>query len=119
MSWTLTTSGAAIVKSGANHSTALDTEGAGILQDWSDQVEATLSALTRYDWISNYATLTPILREILGDTASDMIATKIINYDMSGYTSRSEAQTMLDVIRDNLVRNLEALKDTTIREKIE
>ena len=27
---------------------------------------------------------------------------KIINYDMSGYTSRVEAQTMLDVLKDNI-----------------
>ena len=41
---------------------------------------------------------------------------KIINYDMSGYTSRQEASQMLNVLHDNFSRNLAMLKDDNVKE---
>lgn len=111
MSWTLTTSGACIAKAGLNANVS-----GALLQRWSDEAEGSLSTIGRYDWVANYGTIGANFKPILDDAASDMVAMKIINYDMSGFTSRLEAQTMLDVIRDNLVRNLDALKDDKNRE---
>ena len=111
MSWTLTTSGAAIRKAGAGMNTIFNqASGATILQNWSDQAESSISASTRRDWVGLSASTLTNFKAVLDDCASDIIALKIINYDMVGYTSRVEAQTMLDVIRDNYVRNLEILK---------
>ena len=43
-------------------------------------------------------------------TAS-LVAIDAINYDMSGYTSRAEAQTMLDVLHDIVTKNTKTLKN--------
>ena len=95
MAWTLTTSGSAIYKAGANASAIAIASGSMLLK-WSDEVEGLINARTRHDWIATPAT-TNFLGS-LSNLASDLIAIRIINYDMSGYTSRSEAQTMLDVL---------------------
>ena len=42
---------------------------------------------------------------MLSDIASSYVAKEMINYDMSGYTSREEAQTMLDV-NDDVIRSI-------------
>lgn len=116
MSWTLTTSGAAISKAGANASSI--TSSGAVIAAWSDQAEGSLNSITRKDWIADYAAVGTNFKPILSDIVSDMVAMRIINYDMSGYTSRTEAQTMLDVIRDNINRNLETLKDEKNKEKM-
>ena len=95
MSWTLCTSGAAINKAGVNSNISGAT-----LAGYSDEVESSLCLKTRYDWIANYATITANFKPVLADVCSDLIAIKIINYDQSGFL-KGEAQTMLDVLKDN------------------
>lgn len=111
MSWLFCLSGAAVSKAGANASTTA-TANATIMNKWSDDVEAQICALSRFDWIGNYSTYSGSnFINILSDTESDGVAMRIINYDMSGYTSRAEAQTMLNVLRDNFQRNIDFLKE--------
>ena len=106
MAWTLTTSGACISKAGANA-----TISSAALVIWSNQAESTLSAITRKDWVADYSTVTANFKQVLSDVVSDMVGMRIISYDMSGYTSRTEAETMLDVLRDNITRNIEVLRE--------
>jgi len=110
MAWTLCTSGAAVAKAGVNANSTIILSGA-VLAEWSNECEGALNTITRKDWISAYSGLAANHKNILNDTCSDMIALKIVNYDMNGYTSRLEAQTILDVLRDNMVRNIEVIKD--------
>jgi hypothetical protein len=117
MSWTLSISGAAIDKAGANASTAVTLSGA-VLDRWSDMAEATLSTITRYDWVANYSSVKTNFKQILSDVVSDMVAMKIIAFDMSGYTSRMEATTMLDVLKDNITKNIEVLRDDKNKEGV-
>ena len=117
MSWTLSLSGAAITKAGINANSIIVLSGAALCR-WSDQAEGVLNTATRYDWVANYTTVGINFKPILDDVISDMVAMKIINYDMSGYTSRLEATTMLDVLKDNMSRNMEILKDDKNREKM-
>ena len=109
MSWALCTSGAALYKAGANASSTVTASGA-ILDEFSDMAEATVCAVTRKDWVADIALQTANFKPVLADVTSDLIAMKIINYDMSGFTSRIEVQTMLDVLKDNSTRTLEVLK---------
>ena len=111
MAWTLTTSGAALSKAGANA-----TISSAALIIWSNQAEATLSTITRKDWVADYANVTANFKNILSDVVSDMIAMNIVKWDMSGYTSRTEAETILDVLRDNIARNVEILRDVKYQE---
>lgn len=60
--------------------------------------EAQLSASARYDWVTNYASVSAIGKEILRDAASSYAAVQVINYDMSGFTSRQEALVMLNIL---------------------
>lgn len=117
MSWTFTTSGAAIAKAGygANAVVILNST---ILNKWCEQAEGALATNTRYDWVANSGAIGTNFKPILDDTISDMIAMKIINYDMGGYTSRSEAQTMLDVLNDNKNKNIAVLKEEKSKEKM-
>jgi len=110
MSWTLTTSGAAIVKAGANKSGVITLSGAELAK-WSDNAEGYIVATTRRDWVTDYASLSTEIKNILDDIASSHIAKQIISYDMSGYTSRFEATTMLDVQDDIIQRGINILKD--------
>lgn len=116
-SWNLCTSGQAIQKAGVNANADIIISGQALAL-WSQESEAALSAITRKDWVADYPSVKTNFKQVLADAVSDMIALKIIGYDMSGYTSRLEVQTLLDLIRDNLMRNLDALKDQKNQEKM-
>jgi len=117
MSWTLCTSEAAVYKAGAGANSAV-TASHLILAEWSDEVEASINMRTRKDWVAGYAGVGANFKAILADVSSDMIGMKIITYDMSGYTSRLEAQTMLDVARDNINTNIKFLDKDEYKEKM-
>ena len=53
---------------------------------------------TRYDWVTNYASVSDIGKEILREAVSCYAAIAVINYDMSGFTSRQEALTMVNIL---------------------
>lgn len=115
MGFNFTTSGAIIAKAGLNANSTATLSGV-MLSKWNDQAEAVINTTTRKDWTTNYSSIKTNFKGILDDIASDMVAMRIINYDMSVFTSRTEAQTMLDVLRDNISRNLEVLKDQKVQE---
>ena len=115
MSWTLTISAAALAKAGANFNPAVS---GALLDKFSDQTEGKINAITRRDWIGLSASTLTNFKGILDECASSDIAIKIINYDMSGYTSRTEAQTMLDVNRDIFKECIAAINDEKVKEKM-
>lgn len=110
MAWTLCTSGSAISRAGVNANSTIVASGS-TLAAWSNEVEGAIAGLTRRDWVTQFASLSGSVQYLLGDTAASMIAKLIIQYDMSGYTSRAEAQTMLNVLDDLVVKNLSKLED--------
>lgn len=96
-------------KAGANASTTANVE--AYINDFMTQAEAAINAMTRYNWSDAYASLNVDVKGILKETASNLAAMYIIQYDMSGFTSRFEAETMLDVLRDGFTRNISLLRD--------
>jgi hypothetical protein len=74
-------------------------------------VESVINAVTHRNWSTAYATLNSNVKYILMQTAAVRCAMIVIMNDLSGFTSRSEAETMLDVLRDIYVMNIEILKD--------
>ena len=115
MSFNLTTSGAIIDKAGAYVNSTAVASGA-LLSLYCDMAEATLCGKTRYDWVANIESVGTNFKPMLSDVVSDLAATKLINYDMSGYTSRTEAQTMLDVLSDNANSIIKDLREMNIKE---
>ena len=109
MSWTMCTSGAAIAKAGANANSDVKASGA-VMDRWSDEAEATVNVLTRKDYVADYPSSANV-QGILADVTSSIIAGNIISYDMGGFTSRAEAETMLDFLRDSYTRGLSLLRD--------
>ena len=100
-----------LLRAGANASGTVTTAG------WFDSivvdVEAFINCATRYDWstLDAAGALHASTRGILVDTAACLAAIEGISYDMSGFTSRSEAETMMLTLRDIAMRNISILRD--------
>ena len=81
--------------------------------------EAQLCTAARYDWVTNYASVSAIGKEILRDAASSYSAVLAINYDMSGFTSRQEALMMINILWAGFQKALTLLeKDNNYRDFI-
>jgi hypothetical protein len=107
MTETLCTSGAVKLKAGANAPTL----SAAQYTDLINKAEAFACCVSRYDWVTNYAGLSDSAKNILQDLASSHAAIAVINNDMSGFTSRTEAQVMLDVNYSKVVDIINLIKD--------
>jgi len=106
---TLCTYGDVIAKAGAN---AADITGAElIVQNFVLQAESFINVITRYNWTDQYSSLNEDVKYLLNQICSDLAAIYLISYDMSGYTSRVEAETMINVLRDNFTRGVVTLFD--------
>jgi len=101
-------SGAVLFKAGKNVSSSITGVQMGevILQS-----EALVNSATRKDWSGAYATLSPNVKYILEMTTSAKAGMVIISFDMSGYSSRIEAETMLDVLKDEYKIGIKELND--------
>lgn len=113
MAWTLCTSGSAIVKAGVNANSTIVASGS-VLSNWSDEAEAYVCDLTRFDVVTNFSSLTSNGKQILQTLCSSMIAQRILAYDPSGYFSR-QAETILDVLENEIDRCSVLVKDDKIK----
>ena len=110
MAWALCTSGSAVAVAGLNANSTIATSGS-VMWQWSEDAEGRIIAETRRSWVDDYSSLSDGIKGILSDACASLIANRIINYDMSGFTSRQEATTMLDVNYDRYNEALGILKD--------
>jgi len=83
-------------------------------------VEALINCLTRYDWstLDAAAAIHASVRGILVDTGACLAAIEGIIWDMSGYTSRVEAEDMINVLRDKALFNIAILRDKKVQKFI-
>ena len=100
-------------KAGANASTTANTE--AYINDFMTQAESEINALTRVNWSDLYTTLDVDVKAILKEAASNLAAMYVIVFDMSGFTSRQEATTMLDMLRDAYLRALGVLREIQVQ----
>lgn len=63
--------------------------------------EAYLSNLVEYDIVTNWGSISAIYKQMFSEWAARMAANALIKYNMAGYTSRIEAE---DMINTNLFR---------------
>jgi|TARA_Y100000296_G_C5155480_1_gene248801 hypothetical protein len=101
-------------KAGANASTTSAVE--LFINDFVTQAESTINTLSLFNWSDAYSGLNADVKGILKEAASNLAAIYVIQYDMSGFTSRQEAETMLDVLRDGFVRSVSLLRDIKQRD---
>ena len=117
MSFALCTEPEAINKAGINANTTFVASTATIAA-WSDQVEGTINSITRFDWVADIGNVNANFIGILADTASDLIAMKIVSNDLSGYNKTLNGTTLLDILNNNSQRNIEILRVKLNTEKI-
>lgn len=88
-------------------------KGAGWFDTIILDVEAIINCITRYDWSTadTASALNATVRGILIDTGACLAAIEGISWDMSGFTSRIEAEDMVNILRDIALRNLSILRD--------
>jgi hypothetical protein len=104
-------------KAGAGASTTSAVE--AYINQFMTEAESFINSVTRNNWSDNYGSLNADVRGILKEVASNLAAMYVIQFDMSGYTSRYEAETMLDVLRDGAMRGLSLLKDKKVEDFME
>ena len=85
-----------------------------IIERYIEVSEATICAETRRDWINDYANVPAEVQATLKSCTASHAAKQIIMYDMSGFSTRAEAITMLNVNQDEFVRTKKALEDQDI-----
>lgn len=96
-------------KAGNGASTTANTE--AYINDYISQAESLINVMTRNNWSDDYASLNADVKGILKEVASNLAAIYVITYDMSGYTSRTEAENMINVLRDAALRGMSVLRD--------
>ncbi len=75
-------------------------------------VEAMVNVLTRFNWSDAVtAGLNADVEGILRDVTSNLCAIYVIQWDMSGYSSRIEAEDMINILRDAALRGMSILRD--------
>jgi len=76
-------------------------------------VEALINCASRYDWSTADAasTLNTTVRGILIDAGACLAAIEGVAWDMSGYTSRIEAEDLINVLRDRALFCIQLLRD--------
>lgn len=84
--------------------------------DYVAQAEGLINSICRYNFSDNYGSLNVDVKTILKEVASNLAAIYVISYDMSGYTTRTEAEDMINVLRDGALRGLSILKDKKVQE---
>jgi hypothetical protein len=62
------------------------------------KAEGLICLETRYDWVTNYASVSDIGKEALRLATACLAAISCIDADMSGYTSRQEALIMQNTL---------------------
>ncbi len=117
MSFTLCTSGAIVIKAGKNVSSSAATSSA-LLEQFSDQSEATFNLFTRYDWIANFSKIGTNYKQAIGNAVSSIAGIELVKHDMSGYTNRGEAEDVVNILHDMASRIIRALNDDKYRTKV-
>lgn len=68
------------------------------INDFMTQAESFINTITLFNWSDVYTSLNADVKGILKEYASNLAAMDVIAYDMSGYGSIAEAQTLLNVL---------------------
>lgn len=74
--------------------------------------ESMINAVCRHNFSDVFAaSLNVDVKYLLTEFVASMTAIQAISYDMSGYTSRAEAESMITVLRDSALRAQSILRD--------
>lgn len=116
MAWTcnLATENECKFKAGKNYNSTDITQDR--MNEFALQAEGLVNAITRYNWSDDYSSLNEDVKGILSEIVSNLVGVYCISYDMSGFTSRIEAEDMVNILRDGALRGLSILRDKKSQE---
>jgi hypothetical protein len=86
-----------LTKCGLNVNNSIS--GAAYTDTFISEAESFVNNVTRYNWTDKFPTLNDDVKNTLREAISNLAAIYMINYDISGFTSRSEAETMINVLK--------------------
>lgn len=104
-------------KAGANASATSKAE--AYVNQYMTEVESQINVISRKNFSDLFSTLNADAKGILKEVSSNLAAIYVIQYDMSGFTSRVEAEDMINVLRDAALRGLSVLRDKKQQDFIE
>lgn len=103
-------------KAGAKASATSKAE--AYVNDYMTQVEAFINSTARFNFSDAYSGLNVDTKGTLKEISSNLAAIYVIQYDMSGFTSRVEAEDMINTLRDAALRGLSILRDKKVQDFI-
>lgn len=118
MTYTFCTSGQVAFKAGAGVSTAITEANYNDAVNRAENYINDACKIEGINLVTGYSALQTDVKKILEDAASSKAAIEAINFDMSGYTSRQEAQIMLDVNYTILDDCIQLLKQKPVTDYI-
>ena len=113
---TLALSGAVLNKAGANCAAAIKTEAK--LVEFINQAEGFICAATRKNWIDAYAALNADVKFILEEITSNLAAIYAIQYDMTDFNSRAEAELMCTILYQRALDGIKLIQDQKVEKFI-
>ena len=75
------------------------------------QAESFINVACRYNFSDNYTNLNGDVKYLLQEAASNLAAIYVINYDMAGYTTRMEAEDIINVLYQRATECIGMLMD--------
>jgi hypothetical protein len=88
------------------------------VNSYMTQVESLINAACKYNFSDNYTALNVDTKGILKEVASNLAAIYVIQYDFSGFSSRTEAENMINILRDAALRGIAILRDKKVQDFI-
>jgi hypothetical protein len=75
------------------------------------EAEGFIMASCNYDFKTNYASLISMVKEVLREATSNLAAIYSLSYDMFGYTSLEESQTMISFLKLRFDEDINVLRE--------
>lgn len=113
MTGTLCSSQAVLDKTGLNINSGILASEA-IIDRYINQAEQLIVGKTRRDWVVSYSDLLDSTKAILESTCAAKVAKEIIASDMSGFQTKAEAITKINVNESEFQAGIRDLKELDI-----
>ena len=84
--------------------------------DLAAQVEAYLSSLVKYDIVGNWASLNATYKILFTEYAARYCGMSLITFNMATYTTRTEAEDMINIHVFRLQQIQKILEDSSIQD---
>jgi hypothetical protein len=82
------------------------------------QAESEINCICRWNFSDTYGALNADVKQLLKEAASNLAAIYVVNYDYRGYMSRTEAEDIINVLRDNYLRCVGILREQVVKDFI-